>query len=131
MLRLWSWWELQYQHADPRRLGEMTKLISDEIAGKAATGTSTTAEKQRTASGKMSRKERMKQELKQRLNDDMGAVFQQMESARDNTEARLVVVVGSFEVVFFRILHSRLLKQWSLNPVQEHQEQNGYIHTYT
>ena len=89
----------------------MTKLISDEIAGKAATGTSTTAEKQRTASGKMSRKERMKQELKQRLNDDMGAVFQQMESARDNTEARLVVVVGSFEVVFFRILHSRLLKQ--------------------
>ena len=79
----------------------MTKLISDEIAGKAATGTSTTAEKQRTASGKMSRKERMKQELKQRLNDDMGAVFQQMESARDNTEARVAGVLGSSEVVFF------------------------------
>ena len=100
----WPLWELQYQHtdyADRRRLGEMTKLISDEIAGKAATGTSTTAEKQRTASGKMSRKERMKQELKQRLNDDMGAVFQQMESARDNTEARVAGVLGSSEVVFF------------------------------
>lgn len=66
----------------------MAKLISDQIAGKASTlpPASTT----RTPA-KLSRKERMKQELKQQLSGDLETVFQDIESARDKTASRLQV----------------------------------------
>ncbi|CAK9017107.1 Uncharacterized protein SCF082_LOCUS13481 [Durusdinium trenchii] len=70
-----------------RKLDEMADLISNQIVGNVSppspppsTKTAKTVE-----ASKLSKKERMKRELKQELRDDLGAVFQQMDSAKSNT----------------------------------------------
>ena len=75
-----------------RKLGEMTRLISDEIAGKISKDSKVNAPSPTSAKpAKLSKKERMKQELKQQLNGDLRTVFQDMESAKDKTDSWLQV----------------------------------------
>ena len=72
----------------------MTRLISDEIAGKISKDSKDSkvnAPTPSAKSAKLSKKERMKQELKQQLNGDLQSVFQDMESAKDKTDSWLHV----------------------------------------
>lgn len=72
-----------------RKLGEMTRLISDDIAGKISKDSKDSKVNSPSPTSakpaKLSKKERMKQELKQQLNGDLRTVFQDMESAKDKT----------------------------------------------
>ena len=70
-----------------RKLSEMADLLSEAIVAKASPSPQRKAAP--PGSAKLSRKERMKLELKQELGDELGAVFQQMDAAKSKTESRL------------------------------------------
>ena len=60
----------------------MKTLLADRIVGKAEGAPA----KDSTPTGKLSKKERMKLELKQELKADIGNVLQQMDSVREDTD---------------------------------------------
>lgn len=105
----------------------MADLISNQIVGNVSppspppsTKTAKTVE-----ASKLSKKERMKRELKQELRDDLGAVFQQMDSAKSNTASHLHDVASCSTVVLCLgkiLLKLPLPRQWRGRPTSAEQE---------